>query len=102
MAGKGVALAIRTMQLLACDAGQTSAVLAYDDATLLVQSLAVTVGPGATLRLRTRKAGGTVIFDQTFAAGSQTTVPFAQTGANRNLLTRWGTSGVRGLGWETL
>lgn len=91
------------MQLLACDGGgQTRVVLTYDDATLLIQSVTVTVAADSTLHLRTRKAGGTVIFDQVFAAGSQTTVPFAQTGANRNFLTRWATSGVRGFGWETL
>jgi hydrogenase maturation factor len=90
------------MQLLACDGGQTRAVMTYDDASLLVSSVTVTVGPGSPLHLRTRKAGGTVIFDQTFAAGSQTTIPFQQTGANRNVLVRWATSGLRGFGWETL
>lgn len=95
-------MAIQTVQLLACDGTQTRVALTYDDVSLLVQSLTVTVAPGSALRLRSRKAGGTVIFDQVFAAGATVTVPFALTGANRNFLTRWGPTGVRGLGWETV
>jgi hypothetical protein len=94
-------VATRTRQLLSCDGGATTVVLSYDDVSLLIASLLVTVAVGSLLGLRARKPAGTVIFEQTFAGGTQTTVPFQQTGANRNFLIRWATAGLQGLGWET-
>jgi len=88
------------MPLLSCDGGATTVTATYDDATLLIASVAVVVAAGRTLRLRLRTAAGAVRVENTYQAGT-TTVPIPQTGANRHLLTRWATSGVRGLGWET-